>query len=176
MAVAWWVVAALCTCVVAVLYCCCCCRRRDTFFVICVPPSTPCECRGEERRGHTLTRGQCLVSPAPAKCANQARLNSPSAKYCEGLYSTCASPVVPHLSTRHAHGCLASEIGRDPAFPTRYDRTEDSSRVTSPDRLAAATRPRSREREERITTESYGNIAVIIAGGPRSRLIISSHI
>lgn len=50
-----------------------------------------------------------------------------------GLYSTCASPVVPHLSTRHAHGCLASEIGRDPAFPTRYDRTENSSRVTSPD-------------------------------------------
>ena len=41
--------------------------------------------------------------------------------------------MVPHLSTRHAHGCLASEIGRDPAFPTRYDRTESSSRVTSPD-------------------------------------------
>ena len=41
--------------------------------------------------------------------------------------------MVPHLSTRHAHGCLASEIGRDPAFPTRYDRTEDSCRVTSPD-------------------------------------------
>ena len=59
------------------------------------------------------------------------------------LYSTCASPVVPHLSTRHAHGCLASEIGRDPAFPTRYDRTEDSSRVTSPDSGAVATRPRS---------------------------------
>ena len=39
------------------------------------------------------------------------------------LYSTCASPVVPHPSTRHAHGCLASEIGRDPAFPARYDRT-----------------------------------------------------
>eukprot|EP00961_Rhodomonas_salina_P137355 1847748-Rhodomonas_salina.1 len=34
------------------------------------------------------------------------------------LYSTCASPVVPHPSARHAHGCLASEIGRDPAFPT----------------------------------------------------------
>ena len=66
----------------------------------------------------------------------------------ERLYSTCASPVVPHLSTRHAHGCLASEIGRDPAFPTRYDRTEDSSRVSSPDRLAVATRPRSREEEE----------------------------
>jgi len=62
----------------------------------------------------------------------------------ERLYST---PVVPHLSTRHAHGCLASEIGRDPAFPTRYDRTEDSSRVSSPDRLAVATRPRSREEE-----------------------------
>ena len=48
-----------------------------------------------------------------------------------GLYSTCASPVVPHLSTRHAHGCLASEIGRDPAFPTRFDRTENSCEVTS---------------------------------------------
>ena len=58
-----------------------------------------------------------------------------------GLYSTCASPVVPHLSTRHAHGCLASEIGRDPAFPTRYDRTENSSRVASPDSDAVATRP-----------------------------------
>ena len=63
----------------------------------------------------------------------------------ERLYSTCASPVVPHLSTRHAHGCLASEIGRDPAFPTRYDRTENSSRVSSPDRLAVATRPRSND-------------------------------
>ena len=63
----------------------------------------------------------------------------------ERLYSTCASPVVPHLSTRHAHGCLASEIGRDPAFPTRYDHTENSSRVSSPDRLAVATRPRSND-------------------------------
>ena len=34
----------------------------------------------------------------------------------ERLYSTCASPVDPHLSTRHAHGCIASEIGRDPTF------------------------------------------------------------
>ena len=66
-------------------------------------------------------------------------------KRMDRLYSTCASPVVPHLSTRHAHGCLASEIGRDPAFPTRYDRTEDSSRVSSPDRFAVATRPRSSE-------------------------------
>lgn len=62
-----------------------------------------------------------------------ARLNVSDGKSWDGLYSTCASPVVPHLSTRHAHGCLASEIGRDPAFPTRYDRTEDSCRVTSPD-------------------------------------------
>ena len=67
----------------------------------------------------------------------------PKEKMLGRLYSTCASPVVPHLSTRHAHGCLASEIGRDPAFPTRYDRTEDSSRVTSPDSGAVATRPRS---------------------------------
>ena len=65
-----------------------------------------------------------------------------------GLYSTCASPVVPHLSTRHAHGCLASEIGRDPAFPTRYDRTESSSRVTSPDmRVCGHSALEQRERE-----------------------------
>jgi hypothetical protein len=46
------------------------------------------------------------------------------------LYSTCASPVVPHPSTGHAHGCLASEIGRDPAFPTRFDRTVSSPEVS----------------------------------------------
>ncbi len=52
--------------------------------------------------------------------------------------------MVPHLSTRHAHtGCLASEMRRDLSFPTRYDRTEDSSRVTSPDSGAVATQPRS---------------------------------
>ena len=53
------------------------------------------------------------------------------------LYSTCASPVVPHPSTGHAHGCLASEIGRDPAFPTRFDRTVDSPEVSllTPSRL-----------------------------------------
>ena len=48
----------------------------------------------------------------------------------EKLYSTCASPVVPHPSTGHAHGCLASEIGRDPAFPTRFDRTVGSLEVS----------------------------------------------
>ena len=51
-------------------------------------------------------------------------------KLDEKLYSTCASPVVPHPSTGHAHGCLASEIGRDPAFPTRFDRTVDSLEVS----------------------------------------------
>ena len=51
-------------------------------------------------------------------------------RYDEELYSTCASPVVPHPSTGHAHGCLASEIGRDPAFPTRFDRTVDSLEVS----------------------------------------------
>ncbi len=40
--------------------------------------------------------------------------------------------MVPHPSTRHAHGCLASEIGRDPAFPTRYDRTGRSRRAMNP--------------------------------------------
>ena len=38
--------------------------------------------------------------------------------------------MVPHPSTGHAHGCLASEIGRDPAFPTRFDRTVDSLEVS----------------------------------------------
>ena len=51
-------------------------------------------------------------------------------RYDEKLYSTCASPVVPHPSTGHAHGCLASEIGRDPAFPTRFDRTVGSLEVS----------------------------------------------
>ena len=51
-------------------------------------------------------------------------------KIDQKLYSTCASPVVPHPSTGHAHGCLASEIGRDPAFPTRFDRTVDSPEVS----------------------------------------------
>lgn len=58
--------------------------------------------------------------------------------------------MVPHPSTRHAHGCLASEIGRDPAFPTRYDRTESSCKDASPD-INAATRLRSRER--RVDTQ-----------------------
>ena len=45
--------------------------------------------------------------------------------------------MVPHPSTGHAHGCLASEIGRDPAFPTRFDRTVDSPEVSllTPSRL-----------------------------------------
>ena len=80
------------------------------------------------------------------------------------LYSTCASPVVPHLSTRHAHGCLASEIGRDPAFPTRYDRTENSSRVASPDSGAAATRPRSRKRMKSPRSQVSG-LAVGVCEG-----------
>ena len=41
----------------------------------------------------------------------------------ERLYSTCASPVVPHPSTGHAHGCLASEIGRDPVLYRVYGRS-----------------------------------------------------
>ena len=45
--------------------------------------------------------------------------------------------MVPHPSTGHAHGCLASEIGRDPAFPTRFDRTVASLEVSllAPSRL-----------------------------------------
>ena len=38
--------------------------------------------------------------------------------------------MVPHPSTGHAHGRLASEIGRDPAFPTRFDRTVSSPEVS----------------------------------------------
>ena len=83
------------------------------------------------------------AAAAAAKSIQLKPASTASLQKEERLYSTCASPVVPHLSTRHAHGCLASEIGRDPAFPTRYDRTENSSRVSSPDRLAVATRPRS---------------------------------
>jgi hypothetical protein len=70
----------------------------------------------------------------------------------EILYSTCASPVVPHPSTGHAHGCLASEIGRDPAFPTRYDRTVDSPEVSllTPSRQRfGAGKGLSRERDTR---------------------------
>ena len=37
----------------------------------------------------------------------------------KNLLSTCASPLVPHPSTGHVHGCLGSEIGRDPVLPTR---------------------------------------------------------
>ena len=39
----------------------------------------------------------------------------------------------PTPEYNHAHGYLASEIVRDPAFPTRYDRTEDSCGVLRPD-------------------------------------------
>ena len=74
------------------------------------------------------------------------------------LYSTCASPVVPHPSTGHAHGCLASEIGRDPAFPTRFDRTVGSLEVsllassshwigTESERVRCCKEFRERERE-----------------------------
>ena len=64
------------------------------------------------------------------------------------LYSTCASPLVPHASTGHAHGCLASEIGRDPAFPTRFDRTVASLEVSllAPSRLGRDCKE-ERERE-----------------------------
>ena len=40
--------------------------------------------------------------------------------------------TVQNPSTGHAYGCLASEIGRDPAFPTKYDRTQLSPRAVSP--------------------------------------------
>ena len=73
-------------------------------------------------------------SPRPRSCAPQAVARH---EILRKLYSTCASPVVPHPSTGHAHGCLASEIGRDPAFPTRFDRTVASPEVSllAPSRL-----------------------------------------
>ena len=73
--------------------------------------------------GVCCTRGVVVSGPPQSKGDEK--------KDVEFLYSTCASPVVPHPSTRHAHGCLASEIGRDPAFPTRYDRTELSLEAAS---------------------------------------------
>ena len=83
------------------------------------------------RRGRTYLPefGQVLCPPPPGSrsCGPQMWGGE---RYDEELYSTCASPVVPHPSTGHAHGCLASEIGRDPAFPTRFDRTVDSLEVS----------------------------------------------
>ena len=75
-----------------------------------------------------------LPTPGPRSCGPQMWGGQ---RYDEKLYSTCASPVVPHPSTGHAHGCLASEIGRDPAFPTRFDRTVASLEVSllAPSRL-----------------------------------------
>ena len=71
---------------------------------------------------------KCVVGGG---CRARLRVKVGKKKCMRFLYSTCASPVVPHPSTRHAHGCLASEIGRDPAFPTRYDRTELSLEAAS---------------------------------------------
>ena len=36
-------------------------------------------------------------------------------------------PVGPPPETGHVHGCLGSEIGRDPVLPTRFDRRSRSS-------------------------------------------------
>ena len=40
-------------------------------------------------------------------------------------FSTYGSRVVPHLSTRQAQRCLASEFGWDLAFPPWFDRMSD---------------------------------------------------
>ena len=89
-----------------------------------------CEKRQGGRGKHTRknTRQNTTLLPSILGWEVRARLrekktNEIKIKRDKGLYSTCASPVVPHPSTRHAHGCLASEIRRDPAFPARYDRT-----------------------------------------------------
>ena len=93
---------------------------------------------GERERGREGER-ELQDSNKTTKCGGGGRRrqivrtsdHAPSLNFfVEELYSTCASPVVPHPSTGHAHGCLASEIGRDPAFPTRYDRTVDSPEVS----------------------------------------------
>ena len=106
-------------------------------------PPTPGE-RGFSKCLSCVKTTTTPKSPSPHIMRTSDHSHSENKKNSKrGLYSTCASPVVPHPSTGHAHGCLASEIGRDPAFPTRYDRTENSSRVTSPDSGAVATRPRS---------------------------------
>ena len=83
----------------------------------------------DEERKDWPEFGQVLCPPPPGSrsCGPQMWGGQ---RYDEELYSTCASPVVPHPSTGHAHGCLASEIGRDPAFPTRFDRTVDSLEVS----------------------------------------------
>jgi hypothetical protein len=74
-------------------------------------------------------RERVLTSCGPQSSPTQEIKNN-NRKRIIRLYSTCASPVVPHPSTGHAHGCLASEIGRDPAFPTRFDRTVSSPEVS----------------------------------------------
>ena len=71
-----------------------------------------------------------LLTCGPQSCPSQKIEKKSRLETVRKLYSTCASPVVPHPSTGHAHGCLASEIGRDPAFPTRFDRTVASLEVS----------------------------------------------
>jgi hypothetical protein len=92
---------------------------------------------GENQRPHAQPSPTTLPSQVhnTRSCGPQARWRQRNQKI--RLYSTCASPVVPHPSTGHAHGCLASEIGRDPAFPTRFDRTVASLEVSllAPSRL-----------------------------------------
>ena len=88
---------------------------------------------------------------------------------CE-LYSTCASPVVPHPSTGHAYGCLASEIGRDPAFPTKYDRTELSPRAASP-----GARPDTPHRKKRMNVCRDRNCVVVVVVCVK-RFVYSSHL
>ena len=90
-----------------------------------------------EREGASHGAFKVLVKCGETYCVGNAGTCGPQSadrhrkKSChQKLYSTCASPVVPHPSTGHAHGCLASEIGRDPAFPTRFDRTVDSPEVS----------------------------------------------
>ena len=89
--------------------------------------------RGEEPPHQVLfeSKRQVLTSCGPQSTPTQTKkIKFLEKEIRERLYSTCASPVVPHPSTGHAHGCLASEIGRDPAFPTRFDRTVSSPEVS----------------------------------------------
>ena len=90
------------------------CQPEEETCIIITAPS-----RGGERESHIVRTSE--HSDTEIKKNNRKRIR---------LYSTCASPVVPHPSTGHAHGCLASEIVRDPAFPTRFDRTVSSPEVS----------------------------------------------
>ena len=70
---------------------------------------TAAERSGSRLKGLRTCTGRARIWPCPLSH--------------HALSRTFASPVVSHPSTGHAYGCSASEIRRDPAFPTKCDRT-----------------------------------------------------